>query len=236
MLAVRQLAPVLACLIPVILVLSACSSALQWTPETHIVRSGDTVYSIAFQYGIDQRDLIAWNRLNTDGLIFPGQRLRLTAPGGSSPQRTSAPSSSTVGRREPVRPPGAGSAAGAPLKWRWPTDGRVIAGFGSTPKTQSGIHIGGKLRQPIRAAAAGEVVYAGSGLPGYGQLLIIRHTPAYLSAYGHNRKLLVGEGDRVQAGQQIAQMGEGPGRRPLLHFEIRRSGRPVNPLGYLPNR
>ena len=96
------------------------------------------------------------------------------------------------------------------------------------------MHIGGKRGQSIVAAARGEVVYAGSGLPGYGQLLIIKHTSDYLSAYGHNQTLLVGEGDQVQGGQVIARMGEGPGQRPLLHFEIRRGGQPANPLGYLP--
>jgi len=227
MFAVRSLAPLLACLI-----LGACSSALQWTPETHVVRSGDTVYSIAFQYGIDQRDLIRWNQLDGGGLIFSGQRLQLTAP---------ASYSSSMDRRQassaPDRPsPSPGQAAATTVKWRWPTEGKVIAGFGATAKTQSGMHIAGKRNQPIQAAAGGEIVYAGSGLPGYGQLLIIKHSSDYLSAYGHNQRLLVEEGDRVQGGQAIARMGDGPGQRPLLHFEIRRQGKPVNPLGYLPKQ
>jgi lipoprotein NlpD len=229
MFSVRSLAPLLACL-----VLGACSSALQWTPETHVVRSGDTVYSIAFQFGIDQRDLIRWNQLDNNGLVFAGQRLRLTAPASSS-------SSSSSDRQQvssaPDRPATAsGQTSAAPVTWRWPTEGKVIAGFGATAKTQSGVQIAGKRNQPIQAAAGGEVVYAGSGLPGYGQLLIIKHSSAYLSAYGHNQKLLVDEGDRVKGGQAIARMGEGPGQRPILHFEIRRQGKPVNPLGYLPKR
>ncbi|MDH3978014.1 MAG: peptidoglycan DD-metalloendopeptidase family protein, partial [Gammaproteobacteria bacterium] len=114
--------------------------------------------------------------------------------------------------------------------------GPVITRFGATNKTRSGMHIGGKLGQPVKAAAAGKVVYAGDSLPGYGQLLIIKHNSQYLSAYGHNQQLLVGEGDQVSLGQSIAKMGEGPGNRPLLHFEIRRSGRPVDPLIYLPRR
>jgi len=228
----RYSLPVLVCL-----VIGACSSALRWEPETHVVRSGETVYSIAFQYGIDQRDLIGWNGLNANGLIFEGQRLRLTAPDG---YRAPRPATSTSRPREPAassrRTSAAGPVAALPVKWRWPTNGPVIAGFGATAKTQSGVHIAGKRGQKIYAAAAGEVVYAGSGLPGYGQLLIIKHSSDYLSAYGNNQKLMVGEGDRVKSGQLIARMGDGPGQRPLLHFEIRRSGEPVNPLKYLPKR
>lgn len=227
----RTLLPVVACLL-----LGACSGALRWAPESHVVRSGDTVYSIAFRYGIDQRDLIGWNKLNADGLIFQGQRLRLSPPNGYTASRSAPPRR----RAEPDVPvrresPPARSVA-TRVSWRWPSGGRIIAGFGGTAKTQSGVHIAGKRGEAIRAAAGGEVVYAGSGLPGYGQLLIIKHTADFLSAYGHNESLLVGEGDRVQGGQVIARMGDGPGQRPLLHFEIRRAGQPVNPLGYLPRR
>jgi lipoprotein NlpD len=224
-------------LVVVCLVIGACSSALRWAPETHVVRSGETVYSIAFQYGIDQRDLIGWNQLGTNGLIFAGQRLRLAPPDGYSPSHTPLPTNRRQETGTPAgRAPPSGQSATVPVTWRWPTNGSIIAGFRATAKTQSGVHIAGKRGQPIQAAASGEVVYAGSGLPGYGQLLIIKHTSDYLSAYGHNQRLLVGEGDRVQGGQLIARMGDGPGQRPLLHFEIRRSGQPVNPLGYLPKR
>lgn len=240
MAAVRILLLITSCLM-----LAACSSALRWDPQTrmqtraqtHTVQSGQTVYSIAFQYGIDQRDLIGWNGLGTGGLIFAGQRLRLTAPDGYSSQRSSAPAA----RRQapsasPRSAPPPGRIASTPVQWRWPTDGKVIAGFGATAKTQSGVQIAGRRGQPVVAAARGEVVYAGNGLPGYGNLLIIKHSSDYLSAYGHNQKLLVAEGDQVQAGQLIARMGEGPGQRPLLHFEIRRSGQPADPLAYLPKR
>ena len=122
------------------------------------------------------------------------------------------------------------------MAWQWPTSGGVIAGYGSSTKTRSGIQIGGKQGQAIRAASAGRVVYAGTGLTGYGHLLIIKHNNDYLSAYGHNDRLLAKEGDQVAAGQRIADMGIGPGQRALLHFEIRLRGEPVNPLGYLPKR
>jgi lipoprotein NlpD len=112
----------------------------------------------------------------------------------------------------------------------------VVADYGATARTASGILIGGELGESVVAAADGEVVYSGSGLAGYGQLVIIRHNAAWLSAYGHNQQLLVREGQRVRAGEQIGRMGEAPGRQPALHFEIRRDGRPVNPLDYLPPR
>jgi len=232
MFVVRNLVLVCACLM-----MGACSSALRWTPETHVVQSGETIYSIAFEFGIDQRDLLGWNDLDTNGLIFTGQRLRLTPPddytvarsGSSTTRRQTSTASS--GRTAPSTP-----SSAMPVNWRWPTDGSVIAGFGASAKTESGVHIAGKRGQKIHATAGGQVVYAGSGLPGYGQLLIIKHTSDYLSAYGHNDKLLVGEGDRVSGGQEIAKMGIGPGQRPLLHFEIRRAGQPVNPLRYLPKR
>ncbi len=223
-------------LICVLVVVTACSSALRWAPETHIVASGDTVYSIAFRYGIDQRDLIGWNRLSASGLIFRGQRLRLTAPDGYRRAKTASATRRRKAAAPTRRTSPPGQAAAVRVTWRWPTQGSVSSGFGATAKTQSGIHITGKRGQSVQAAASGEVVYAGSGLPGYGKLLIIKHTSDYLSAYGHNQALLVGEGDKVRSGQLIARMGNGPGQRSLLHFEIRRAGQPVNPLGYLPKR
>ncbi|MBT5891244.1 MAG: peptidoglycan DD-metalloendopeptidase family protein, partial [Chromatiales bacterium] len=118
--------------------------------------------------------------------------------------------------------------------WRWPTQGKVIAGYKKTIKTDSGINIGGRYGQPINASSAGSVVYAGSALKGYGNLLIIKHNNTYLSAYGFNSELLVKEGDRVSSGQKIALMGETNAGEVLLHFEIRKNGKPVNPVNYLP--
>lgn len=217
-----------------LIALAGCSGALRWTPEYHEVTAGDTVYSIAWRYGLDQRDLAVWNDLESNGLIFPGQRLRLSPPGADESFRSAAGTGSNA------RPPTQSAMASMPAQnvsgWQWPTAGSIISGYGASAKTQSGIQIGGRQRQPIVAAAGGEVVYSGSGLPGYGQLLIIKHNTDFLSAYGHNEALLVGEGDRVKSGQRIARMGVGPGKRPLLHFEIRRHGEPVNPMKYLPRR
>jgi lipoprotein NlpD len=210
--------------------LLSCSSALRWDADHYVVQPGDTIYSIAFRYDIDQRDLRAWNRIDGSALIFAGQRLRLTPPEGGG----TASGSSTA----TTRPSSTSRKAQVPQQvgWQWPTEGAVIAGYGKSAKTRSGIDIGGKRGQPVRAASAGRVVYAGDGLPGYGHLLIVKHNNDFLSAYGHNDRLLAKDGDQVAVGQKIASMGEGPGRRPQLHFEIRLRGEPVNPLSYLPQR
>ena len=209
-----------------VLVLGCSGSALRWTPDYHTVREGETLHQIAGSYGLDTMAVARWNRLGDGSLIYPGQRIRLSPPDYGSAQ----PSDTRRARSSP--PPAPGPAP----PWLWPASGPVIAGFGGSSRTSSGIHIGGERGAPVVAAARGEVVYAGAGLAGYGNLLIIRHNQTWLSAYGHNEKLLVQEGDAVGQGQRIASMGEGPGRRPLLHFEIRRDGTPVNPVSYLPRR
>ncbi|MEO1581116.1 MAG: peptidoglycan DD-metalloendopeptidase family protein [Pseudomonadota bacterium] len=198
---------------------SGNSSQGQSAPNTgiYVVRPGDTFYSIAFRYGIAQADLARWNRLSDVSRIYPGQKLRLTKPPAG---QVAAP---------PPRPPVVPVAS-----WRWPTDGRLVAEFDVGAKVKrTGVLIGGKIGQPIFASADGEVVYAGSGLKGYGKLVIIQHTPNYLSAYGHNAALLVNEGDTVRSGQKIATMGETAAQKPRLHFEIRRDGQPIDPMPLL---
>ena len=140
----------------------------------------------------------------------------------------------------PVAPPPAKPAestaelnAGG-VTWRWPADGKVVGTFVSGDQTRQGLDIAGSAGDPVRAAADGEVVYSGNGLIGYGELVIVKHNANFLSAYGHNRKRLVKEGDRVKAGQEIAEMGATSASRDELHFEIRKNGKPVNPLDYLP--
>ena len=212
--------------------LLSCSSAFRWEEDTYVVKAGDTIYSIAFAYDLDQRNLMAWNGIDNAALIRPGQRLRLTPPDGGS--RQAATSGTRSGGSQAVSKPPPPTTQS--VRWAWPTDGVLIEGYGASAKTQSGIQIGGQRGQPIRAASAGRVVYAGTGLTGYGHLLIIKHNNDYLSAYGHNDRLLAAEGDEVAAGEKIASMGTSSGNRPLLHFEIRRRGEPVNPLKYLPKR
>lgn len=214
----------------VMLLLAACGSSGSWQakPEQHIVRTGETLHSIAWRYGKDPADVARWNRLGDGSLIYPGQVIRLTPPSGASSRSAAtqgAPRQSLPSI--PTQPPPA---------WGWPTSGRISVEFGGKPGSGTGVLIDGRAGQPIVAAAPGRVVYAGGGLIGYGQLIILKHNDTYLSAYGHNAKLLVKEGQAVRKGQQIATMGEGPERKPRLHFEIRRNGEPVNPRQYLPAR
>ena len=205
------------------LLLVSCSNALRWTPEYHTVRKGETLYSIAMSYDLDPRSLASWNRLGDGTYIRKGQKLRL------KPRSRGAPGKSTT------RPAPVAKVEPAP-RWNWPTKGSVADKFGASPKTQSGIRIAGSKGQPVKAVAAGEVVYAGGGLPSYGQLLIIKHNETWLSAYGFNSRLRVTEGAKVSAGQHIADMGKTRAGASQLHFEIRRSGQPVDPLRYLPRR
>jgi lipoprotein NlpD len=231
--------------LPVLIVLglAGCAQMLSWEPDAYIVQPGDTLYQIAWRYSLDYRDLADWNELGRGNLIHPGQKIRLTAPEGWTRRPASAPTparssttrsaSSGTDRRSP---PPTRTASPPPSAWRWPADGSLTGRFGSGSAGGNGINISGRLGQPVVAAAGGHVVYSGSGLIGYGQLIIVKHNDTYLSAYGHNRELRVTEGERVSAGQTIALMGQGPGRQPVLHFEIRRNGKPVDPLRYLPAR
>lgn len=136
----------------------------------------------------------------------------------------------------PSVPAGERPASAGEVSWRWPAGGTLSGAFVSGDPTRQGIDISGKAGDPVRAAADGTVVYSGNGLIGYGELIIIKHNTSYLSAYGHNRKRMVSEGASVKAGQVIAEMGSSNASRDALHFEIRKNGKPVNPLDYLPRR
>lgn len=216
----------IACL--VLLLVSCGGTRWQDTPQTHIVRRGETLFAIAWRYGKDPADIARWNRLGDGSLIYPGQSLRLT-PGGTT--RTTANK-----RSQPAPRPLPAIPAQPMPAWAWPTRGRISVDFGAKPGTGTGVLIDGKAGQAITAAASGRVVYAGGGLIGYGKLIIVKHNDTYLSAYGYNASLLVREGEEIKKGQRIATMGEGPGQEPRLHFEIRRNGKPVDPRRYLPSR
>ncbi len=211
-------------------VLTACGPAVRWDSagaDQHIVRQGETLFSIAWRYGKDPQDVARWNGLGDGSLIYPGQVIRLTPSSNSS--------TAALSRRPASRPlPDIPTQPAPP--WGWPTAGRINVEFGAKPGTGTGVLINGRSGQPILAAASGRVVYAGSGLIGYGELIIIKHNDTYLSAYGYNASLLVREGQSIKRGQRIATMGEGPERKPRLHFEIRRNGKPVNPRQFLPAR
>lgn len=227
------------------------------TTGQYVVRRGDTLFSIAFRYGWDYKALAARNNIPAPYTIHPGQTIRFDGRSGSTPtavvtQSGSTPSSSskTTVIRRPVGPatatipsvankpaPAPMPPAGpAPTGWGWPSNGVLIGKFSSNGSLNKGIDIAGDLGQPVFAASDGTVVYAGSGLRGYGELVIIKHSDTYVSAYGHNRRLLVREGQQVKVGQTIAEMGSTGTDRVKLHFEIRRQGKPVDPLQFLPRR
>lgn len=285
-----------------ILLLSGCSSTFSPFPKTeeHIVGSGDTVYSIAFENDLDYRDLAKWNDIRPPYKIYTGQMLVLhgyhplakngeyataseekaassrsrkiqtrpiqqqgagtvrevksepVKPVQKTPEKnddeTKTPvavipppaSEPVVAKAEPTKPVPEPKPKEEPIKWDipkyddpwiWPVRGAIIDKFSATNK---GLDIAGKVGSPIRATAAGKVVYAGEGLKGYGLLLIVKHDQNYLSAYGHNDRLLVVQGESVKQGQPIATLGRGPENRAMLHFELRRNGKPVNPESLLP--
>jgi lipoprotein NlpD len=277
-------------------------------PETYVVKPGETLYRIAFERGLDYRELAAWNGLDSSYAIRPGQVLRIrppldaarngtagdagvvTAPLRTAPPvgdarpaplamlpptgsntgnfkvapkavklpyseqayaqlvQSDAPPASpppTIAMTAPpgVSPPPVVPSVGPSLAnegpdedrvdWSWPTSGKIIANFNENANLK-GVDIGGKSGQAVIASAAGKVVYADSGLRGYGKLVVIKHNKTYISAYAHNSKILVKEGQQVAKGQKIAEMGNTDTDTVKLHFEIRRLGKPIDPLKYLP--
>ncbi len=236
------------------------------TSGQYVVRPGDTLFSIAFRYGWDYKDLAARNGIAPPYTIRPGQAIRFDGRTGSTVAgstkvvtTSSSPSSKTTVTTRPAgtpakplstapatKAPVVSTSTAAPVQvpareravggWAWPATGVLIGKFASNGSLNKGIDIAGDLGQPVFAASDGSVVYAGSGLRGYGDLVIIKHSDTYVSAYGHNRRLLVREGQQVKVGQTIAEMGSTGTDRVKLHFEIRRQGKPVDPLQFLPRR
>lgn len=204
-------------------------------PGEYRVQRGDTLYGIAWQHGIDYRLVAAWNGVRPPYHIFPGQTLRLQphAATRTPPQPTTA---KPRPRPRPAVEPTPQPAQPTRLAWIWPAEGQVVSGFKAGDPLRNGIKISGRNGNIIRAAEGGKVVYSGSGLIGYGRLIIVKHNDNYLSAYGHNREILVKEGDQVTKGQKIAEMGAANDGKPQLHFEVRRDGKPVDPLRVLPRR
>lgn len=229
------------------------STGLQVVQGYYTVLPGDTLYSIAWETGHDYRELAAWNAITPPYRIVVGERLRLTAPTRTH-HRLIATIVHPLGRQtpdvahaSPVLPPRIVPRTArrvAPIlssislpkiihTWIWPVHGSIASPYGG-PSDNKGIDIAGNYGEPIRAAAAGLIVYVGSGLPGYGKLIIIKHNNNYLSAYAHNAKVEEKEGSTVRQGQVIATMGDSGTDRVELLFEIRKHGVPVNPLHYLP--
>lgn len=162
-------------------------------------------------------------------------RTATATPPRQPPASTQPPGTSPA--KPPVVTPAPPSVVGSgDVSWAWPAEGQLVGRFAAGDPTRQGIDIAGSAGQSVTAAADGVVVYSGSGLVGYGELVIIKHSDVWLSAYGHNRKRLVDEGARVRSGQQIAEMGRSGASRDMLHFEIRKNGKPVDPLVHLPRR
>jgi len=203
------------------------------TKGTYVVRSGDTLFSIAWRYGRDYRELAKANGIRWPYTIFAGQRISLSKRPASSQvtkQQTQLEKKPQQKQTMQLKPQPV--MAKGPVVWSWPVKGTIIAKFSST--ANKGIDIKARKGLPVKAAAAGTVVYAGSGLVGYGNLVIIKHSETFLSAYAHNKKILVSENKKVKAGEKIAEIGSSGANETKLHFEIRKNGKPVNPLWYLP--
>ena len=204
----------------------------------HLVQRGDSLYSVSWSYGYDYKDVARWNGLQPPYELVPGQRIRFVPQAG---MKVSVPRKPEIVKPMPPvaqippapRMPTIEKNTGA-ITWHWPVTGPVIGHFDGSDSLKKGINIGGELGQPVRAAASGKVVYSGSGLIGYGKLIILKHNETLLSAYAHNKELLVTEGEVVGAGKQIATMGSSGANVVMLHFEIRRDGVPVDPIAYLP--
>ncbi len=216
-------------------------------PGYYTVKPGDTVIRIGLDSGQNWRDIVRWNNLENPNRIEVGQVLRVTPPGSDSVQAVThpvapgnataasaaaRPASAVSGSASPSAPASAEPAGEDELAFIWPAQGQLIGDFDGVKN--KGLDISGKAGDPILASADGRVVYAGAGLRGYGNLIILKHNNTYLTAYAHNQTLLVKEDQSVKKGQKIAEMGNTDADRVKLHFEVRRQGKPVDPAKYLP--
>jgi len=217
-----------------ILLLSACANLGRLGhvgPGWYLVKPTDTLYSVAWRYDIDFKSLARWNQIKAPYLIKPGQYIRLIKPkhgkSNQPPQKryvkNTSKSVKTIKK-----------TLFKPITWIWPTKGQPLNEFSFKDINKRGINIASKVSRPIVAVASGKVVYSGNGLDGYKNLIIIKHDDTYLSAYAQNKNLLVKEGDVVKKGKKIADMGLNKDHKFLLHFQIRKNGKPVDPMRFLP--
>ena len=218
--------------------------------QTWTVKRGDTLIGIALNTGADYRDIAAMNQLADINKIQLDRTLCVRRSAQKSKKPAAEPQTSAkadqpnkdTGKAAAVKPveemPSTSAATNAAMadgiKFAWPATGKVVAGFNES--SNKGINIAGKMGEPVDAAADGKVVYAGSGLRGYGNLVIVKHDGNYLTAYAHNSKILVKEGDAVKRGQRIADMGDSDADSVMLHFEVRRQGKPVDPMKFMAQR
>jgi lipoprotein NlpD len=220
-------------------------------PGFYTVKPGDTLTRVALETGQSPLDVVRWNHIDNPNRIEVGQVLRVAPPADgdvvvkpvtrpSITTTAASPSASAALVTASAPTEAAASAAVRPaaaegvINWLWPASGAVLAGFDEVKN--KGVDIGGAAGDPVLAAADGRVVYVGAGLRGYGNLIILKHDNVYLTAYAHNRTLLVKEDQSVLKGQKIAEMGSSDTDRVKLHFEVRRQGKPVDPIKYLPAR
>ena len=233
-------------------------------PGYYTIKPGDTLIRVGLEHGQSWKDIARWSNLDNPNVIEVGQVVRVVPPGRDAPAAGTSGTSGSAGRT--VAPVVVGGAAGAngattgsttaatpatgattapvtsapaakgadDVAFIWPASGSLIAGFDE--QRNKGYDISGKAGDPVVAAADGRVVYAGAGLRGYGNLIILKHNNTYLTAYAHNQSLLVKEDQSVKKGQKIAEMGSTDADRVKLHFEVRRQGKPVDPSRYLPSR
>ena len=220
-------------------------------PEAYAVKAGDSIYNIAWAYGLDYLDIAEWNELKKPYPVESGQVLLLreqvvkttplaeqtgeieqeaiatALPAYEPPAPTPAPAASTETSAAKTV-----SFSATPGKWNWPAEGKLVGRY-SPSSGSNGIQIAGQEGSAVKATAGGEVVYVGEGIRGYGKMVIVKHSTEFLSAYAHNRDIMVKEGQPVQAGSQIASMGSTGTQSTMLRFEIRKDGKPVDPLKYL---
>ena len=251
--------------IPLVALLALWLAGCGSVPEGYYkIKSGDTLSEIAVRERVSMGNLARWNGLRPPYTIYAGRLLRVKPPDGApvASRRSSgraatastsrsgtsratspraAPAPRTTAAAPPPRTPSAPGVPGSRrsasgVDWAWPLDGPVKQSFRDGDRTRQGLRLGCRPGEPVKASAAGRVVYSGSGLKGYGNLIIVRHNDKYLSAYGFNRRLLAGEGDSIERGQTVGECGQGPGGTHLLHFEVRRHGAAVDPILYLPPR
>ncbi len=215
--------------------------------DHHRVAGGETLFTIAWRYGLDYKKLASINKIKPPYMIQPGQNLALRWPvagqkvvpkNGRQMKKNSSKvrDAGSVGKKESARLVKKRPREQTKSTWHWPAKGKLLSGFSNRGKVNKGIDIRGRMGDAVYSTKSGTVVYAGNGLAGYGNLIILKHNESYLSAYAHNRRVFVKEGQRVQAGVKIAELGSSGVKSPMLHFEIRHEGKPVNPLTLLPSR
>ena len=227
------------------------ANRVQNTPLSYQVKPGDTMFAIAWRFGWDYKKLAKANAINSPYTIYVGQVIYFNEINDNSAikapvEKGAVKKPVVIAKETPKKQPYSASkkvdkspilkayTGSKSVKWSWPLRGKLIQVFANKAGTSNGIDLSSSLGKPVKSASSGIIVYSGSGIQGYGKLVVVKHNDTFLSAYAYNSRILVEEGAIVSAGQVIAEVGKGPQLDPRLHFEIRKNGKPVNPLRYLP--